>query len=316
MKPREIVAKAWDITTKEAVLRKWGFASAFLQTISNALLFAYQIWVLYSNFILGKDAKFFVFEPLLFKYLPQWAAVSVMVSWITMIVIGWLFPHLAKGAIIGLGAKSYQKEEVKGGLVLAIYNFFPLFAIHQLLVISGLTTVILLGSYSIRYGGAAGFWGLGVVIALWLFSNILEFFWIFAEEAVVIRKEGVKRSISRSFKLVLSHLGHIVFLILLMLIIMLRIIANLLMVILVPAIVLGIGFSLTLLLPPTISYSIAGLIGLVIIFFSSYFFAYLEVFRQTVWTLTYIELCKLKDLDLIEVESAKEAPALGGLAEA
>ena len=88
------------------------------------------------------------------------------------------------------------------------------------------------------------------------------------------------------------------------------------MVILIPAIVIGIGFSLTFLLPTAISYSIAAVIGLVIIFLSSYFFAYLEVFRQTVWTLTYIELCKLKDLDLIEVESAKEAPAAGELMEA
>ena len=300
MTPREIVAKAWAITKNEPVLRKWGFVSAFLQTISNALMFAYQIWLVYSLFILHKPVKFFVFEPLLFKHLPQWPAVSVLLIFITLIVIGWLFPHLAKGAIIGLGAKSYQKEEVKGGLVLAVYNFFPLFAIHQMLVISGFTTVILLSSYSVRYGGIAGSWGMMIIIALWLFSTIMEFFWIFAEEAVVIRKEGVKRSIGKSFKLVLSYLGHVVFLMLLMLIIMMKIIANLLMIIIVPAIVFVIGFYLASLLPSSISYSIGAVTGIVIIFLSSYFFAYLEVFRQTVWTLTYIELSAMKELDIIE----------------
>ena len=316
MKPREIVAKAWDITTQESSIRKWGFASSFLQTLLNAKLFAYQAWLLYSYFILDNPIGFFMFESALLEHLPRWLAVTIIVTFIVMLLIEWLFPHLAKGAIIGLAAKSYQKEDMKGGLVLAVYNFFPLFAIHEMLVISGITTAITLSSLSLRYGGMARFWGVIIVLIVWGCSNVLEFFWIFAEEAVVIKKEGVKRSISRSIKLVLSHLGHVVFLLLLMLIIMLRIIANLLMVILIPAIVIGIGFSLTFLLPTAISYSIGTLVGLIIIFFASYFFAYLEVFRQTVWTLTYIELCKLKDLDLIEVESAKEAPAAGELMEA
>ncbi|MDD3897171.1 MAG: hypothetical protein PHU04_05060 [Candidatus Peribacteraceae bacterium] len=313
MTPREIVAKAWDITTKESLLRRWGFASAFLETMLNAKLFAYQAWLLYSYFILDDPIGFFKFETALLEHLPRWLAVSIIIFFTLLILVEWLFPHFAKGAIIGLAAKSYQKEEVKGGLVLAVYNFFPLFAIHEMLVISGLTTAITLSSLSLRYGGAAGFWGVGIVLAIWLFSNILEFFWIFSEEAVVIRKEGIKRSVSRSCKLVISHLGHIVFLMLLLLFIMLRIIANMFMVILVPGIVIGIGFSLAFLMPPVISYSIGALLGIVIIFFASYFFAYLEVFRQSVWTLTYIELCKLKDLDLIEVESAQEAPSPGEL---
>ena len=313
MTPREIVAKAWAITTKEASLRKWGFASAFLETLLNAKLFAFQAWLLYSYFVLRNPIGFFTFEKILFDNTPRWLAITIYAIFILLLLIEWIFPHFAKGAIIGLGAKSYQKEEVKGGLVLAVYNFFPLFAIHEMLVISGLTTAITLCSLSLRYGGAASFWGVIIVMTVWLFSNIMEFFWIFAEEAVVIRKEGIKRSISRSCKLVISHLGHIVFLLLLMFFIMLRIIANILMVVLIPAIVLGVGFSLTLLLTPIISYSIGALLGVAIIFFASYFFAYLEVFRQTVWTLTYIELCKVKDLDLIEVESAEEAPSPGDL---
>ncbi len=313
MTPREIIAKAWDITTKEAVLRRWGFASAFLETLLNAQVFAYQAWLLYSYFILKDPSGFSIFRSKLLGHMPHWLVITIITIFILLLVVEWLFPHFAKGAIIGLAAKSYQKEEMKGGLVLAVYNFFPLFAIHGMLLISGLTTAISLSSLSLRYGGIAAFWGVGAVIIIWLFSNILEFFWIFSEEAVVIRKEGIKRSISRSCKLVISYLGHVVFLVLLMLFIMLRIVANMLMVILIPGIVIGIGFMLASMMPPVISYSIGVLLGVVIIFFASYFFAYLEVFRQTVWTLTYIELCKLKDLDIIEVESAAEAPSPGDL---
>ena len=34
--------------------------------------------------------------------------------------------------------------------------------------------------------------------------------------------------------------------------------------------------------------------------FASYFLGYVTVFKHTVWTITYIELSKLKELDIIE----------------
>ena len=85
-----------------------------------------------------------------------------------------------------------------------------------------------------------------------------------------------------------------------MFVIILRILANVLMLILIPGIAVGIGFLLTRFMPAVVSYSIATAIALIIITFASYFFAYLEVFRQCVWTITYIELSKLKELDVIE----------------
>ena len=302
MSPREIIAKAWAITRKESQLRKWGFASAFLETLLNAKLFIYQVWFVYSYVVLKDPIGFFTIEAILLEHLPRWLFITIAVFFLLLLVVEWLFPHMARGAIIGLAAKSHKNEEVKGGLVLAIYNFFPIFAIHEFLFLSSITTAVTLASLSIRYGGeVAGPVGVVIIATTWVLMNIIEFFWIFAEEAVVIRKEGIKCSISRSFKLVISYLGHVVFLLLLMLFIFLRIIANLLMVVLVPGIVMGVGFLLTFLIPSqVISYGIATLIGFAIIGLASYLFAYLEVFRQTVWTITYIELNKLKDLDVIE----------------
>jgi len=300
MTPREIIAKAWAITRNEPVLRKWGFASAFLETLLNAKLFMYQAWLIYSFFILKDPIGFFMFESVLFDHLPKWLAISIIVFFVILLIIEWLFPHLAKGAIIGLAAKSHRKEEMKGGLVLAVYNFFPIFALHELLFISGITTAVTLCSLSLRYGAGAAIIGVIIIASLWMISNVLEFFWIFSEEAVVIRKVGVGGAIKKSFKLVISYLGHVVFLMLLMFVIMLRIVANILMVIILPAVVMGVGFVLTLFLPSVISYVLAVILGIGIILAASYFFAYLEVFRQTVWTLTYIELSAMKELDIIE----------------
>ena len=300
MSPREIIAKAWAITVKEGSIRKWGFVSAFVETLHNAKLFAFQAWLLYSYFWLQDPISLLSIGKSLFDNLPTWLVITIYVIFIIVFIIEWLFPHLAKGAIIGLAAKSYNKEDVKGGFVLGLYNFWPIFAIHELLFLSSLTTAITLCSFSLRYGAEASIPGVGIILSLWALANILEFFWIFSEEAVVIRKTGIRGAISKSFKLVISHIGHIVFLFLLLFFIFLRIIANLLMIILVPAIVMGVGVLMAFVIPKVIGYSIAAVLGIVIIFLASYFFAYLEVFRQTVWTLTYIELSKLKELDVIE----------------
>ena len=300
MKPRDIIAKSWAITKKEREIRKWGFAHSLLRTLLNAKLFFYQSWLGYSYFVLKDPIGFMTIEKVIWENLPMWLSILIIGFFILLVIVEMLFPHMAKGAIIGLAAKSYKKEEVKGGLVLGIYNFFPLFAVHEILVLSSFTATVTLCSLSLRYGGAVGPIACALLATIWLFSNILEFFWIFSEEAIVIKKVGIKEGIKQSFKLVISYLGHVVFLFLLLFVILLRIVANLLMIVLVPAIVLSLGLFLATLMPAVVSYTISSILGLTIIGFASYFFAYIEVFRQTVWTITYIELSKLKDLDVIE----------------
>ncbi|MDD3151034.1 MAG: hypothetical protein PHV68_09425 [Candidatus Gastranaerophilales bacterium] len=307
MNPREIVAKAWTITTREDVLRKWGFASAFCETIIKTQFLVYQGWILYSYIILKNHGEFFGTATKALMDLPIWLTILIATFAGLVMILEWLFPHFAKGAIVGLAAKSYRKEEMKGGLVLAVYNFFPLFAVHQLLFVSSITTAITMCSFLLRYGSVAAIPGVIIVLIAWMISNILEFFWVFSEEAIVLRKVGIGAAIRRSCKLVISYLGHIVFIMLLLFVIMLRIIANLLMVIIIPGAVLGIGFLLALFLPPTISYSLAALLGVGIILAASYLFAYLEIFRQTVWTLTFMELDQLKDLDIIDMDGKPAA---------
>ena len=133
-------------------------------------------------------------------------------------------------------------------------------------------------------------------------TNIFRFFLIFGEEAIVIRKKGIGHALKNSLKLVISYLGHVVFLLILGFVISLRIFLNVIMIFLIPGVVIGIGFVLALFLGPLLAYGIGALLGLVILGFASYLFAYIEVFRQNIWTITYLELSSLKDLDIIEEE--------------
>ena len=301
MTPREIVAKSWAITKKERQIRRWGYAAAFAETLLNIKLIIYQVWFLIT-YLQGNPIGFFTLEATIMEHVPLWFFLTFIIILIILILIEWFFPHLARGAIIGLAAKRHNEEEVKGGLVLAVYNFFPIFAVHEIFFLSRITVVITIISLLLRYAGVVAPLAIGVLLLFFLGSLIIRFFCIFAEEAVVIKKTGIGGSLKASFKLVISYLGQVIFLMLLFFIIVLRIILNLVMVILIPGLVIGIGFLLAMFLSKTLSIIIATILGFVLVGIASYFFAYLAVFKQTIWTITFMELSKLKELDVIEIE--------------
>lgn len=299
MNPREIIAKSWAITKKERQLRRWGYTSALLQTLLNTKLLIYQIWF-FISYAQGNPIGFFADVEWLSRHVSMGTLVSIVTIFLILIFIEWLFPHMAAGAIIGLGAKSYKKEEVKGGLVLAIYNFFPIFAVHEMFFLGHLPMVITLSSLLLRYAPGMAAPGIALLTILFIFTNLFRFFLIFGEEAVVIRKRGIGSALKHSLKLVISYLGHVVFLLILGFVISLRIFLNVIMIFLIPGVVIGIGFLLALFLGPVLAYGIGAVLGLLILGFAAYLFAYIEVFRQNIWTITYIELSKLKELDIIE----------------
>jgi hypothetical protein len=303
MTPREIIAQAWAITTREPSLRRWAFTASLLEMLFSLKLISYQMYFAYEHFYAGGEAGFFDIEVYLYNVLPPWLFFTIAIIFILMVVIEFFIPHLCQGAIIGLAAKSFRREEVKGGLVLGLYNFFPIFAIHEFLTLSSFSLLVTMSSLIVRY--VEGFlvrFTIGMAIILFCASLILKFFFSFAEEAVVIHKLGIFAAMGRSFKLIVSHLGKIVFLLLLLFVISLRIIINAIMVILIPGIIVGLGLLLTFILPPVISYSIAALVGIALIIGASYMFAYIHAFKTTVWTLTYLELIKHRDLDMFDDE--------------
>jgi len=300
MSPREIIAEAWAITIREPLLRRWQFTSSLLETLLSVKLIGYQLYFGYNYFFLGEAPGFFDVELLIIKAWPIWLSSTVIGLFILLVLTEFFLPHLCLGAIIGLGAKAHRKEPVKGGLVLGLYNFFPIFTIHEFLTLSSISTFITASSLTLRYvEGPLGRFSIIVMAILFVFSLLLKFLFAFAQESVVIQKMGIFQAIGRSFKLIVSHLGHIVFLLLLLFVISIRILINAMMIVLVPGVIIGLALILTTILPHSVSYGISGIVGLVLIVAASYFFAYLDAFKQTVWTITYMELSKEKDLDVI-----------------
>lgn len=300
MTPREIIAEAWAITTRTPSLRRWAFTSSLLETLLSIKLIGYQAYFIYEFMMRGGEPGFFDIELMLFKILPFWAFALIVGSFLILVIIEFFMPHVCLGAIIGLGAKAFRKEEIKGGLVLGLYNFGAIFAIHEFLTLSGISTIVTVSSLTMRYiKGPIQTWIFMMLTGLFLFSMVLKFFFSFAEEGVVIQKLGILEAIGKSFKLIVSHLGQVVFLLILLFVISLRILINAVMIILLPAVIIGLGLLLALFLPALISYTIAGIVGLALVIAASYMFGYILAFKQTVWTITYLELIQKKDLDVI-----------------
>jgi hypothetical protein len=301
MTPREIIAEAWAITRKEQHLRRWGIASAFFETLRDVELLLYQAYFMYW-YIKGVSVGWLGVEVVLMEHLPFWLFLTITVILIALIPLELFVPTIATGSIIGLAAKAKRGEEVRGGLVLGLYNFFSILEVHGLFVLSGAATLITGVSMMIRYtDGALRVSAIVAFALLWIVGSLFHFFASFSEEAVVIRKKGVFEAVGDSFKLIISHLSHIMFVLLLLFVITLRIIINAVMVLLIPAIAIGLALLLALFLSPAVSYVIAGVVCILLILGASYFFAYLHVFKQTVWTLTYMELSSRKALDEIDL---------------
>ncbi len=302
MTPREIIAEAWAITVREKSLRRWGFAESFCETFLDTKLLAYQVYFIYAYFAEKRVGFFDDFE-WLYNHVPFGLFLSILIGFGLLLAVEWIFPHIAAGAIIGLAAKSHRQEPVKGGLILALYNFLPIFGAHEFFVLASWSTTITLVSIALRYiDGNVKFFMVAVVIAFWLLSSVLKFMASFTEQGIVIKQWNIFQSMGHSFKLLISHLGHIVFLMLLLFIISIRVFINAIVILLIPGIVFGTGFVLVHVLSPLVSYVIAGLLGIILIGVVSYFFGYLHVFRRTVWTLAFLELTRQKDLTVIDVE--------------
>ncbi len=296
--PREIIAQAWAVTTTETQLKHWGFFGSFFEILLDVKLLIYQIYFIYSYFK-GEGGGLFDIEIMLYNSIPFWLFATLITAFILLVIVELFVPSLADGAIIGLTAKAHGKEKVKGGFILALYNFFPILAVHEVFVFSSLSIFITAISIILRYG--AGLTSMMIVVAtvVWIVSNIIKFFSSFTEPGIVIEKLGIFAAGAKSVKLIMGYMPHVMFLAMLLLVISLRIFINTLVIILVPFAILGIGLGLTYVFQPIVSYSIAGITGLVLTLVAAYFFAYLHVFKQAVWTIMYMELIKEKELDKI-----------------
>ena len=122
---------------------------------------------------------------------------------------------------------------------------------------------------------------------------------------IVIDKTPAFRSIIASSRLVLYHWQETFLILLLMFLITLRIIFNILLVFIIPALVIiPAGYIATKTLA-TIGIIFGIILGLIALFFAAYFSGILEVFTSTVWVKTFLSLTTKEE---VSARDAAENP--------
>ncbi len=139
--PREIIAQAWAVTTTEPTLKRWGFFGSFFEILLDIKLIVYQIYFIYSYFK-GEGGGLFDIEIYLYHAVPPVTFWTLIGLFLLLVFIELFVPSLSGGAITGLSAKAHNKEPMTGGLVLAMYNFFPILELHGLFIFSSLSILV------------------------------------------------------------------------------------------------------------------------------------------------------------------------------
>jgi len=255
MTPRDIIARAWTMTLEEKVLWPWGIVTAFAETLQSVQFISLQSWYFYTFIVKGRRVDFRAVGETIIDTFPMWFVILIGITWLLVWSITKLIPTFSKGAIIGLAAKIHNEQDHRGGLVLALYNFIKIAEFHGMFMLANTSLVLWCSSLAIRWLGDQGSI-VATLLALWLLWLLSSFLYLissFAEEGVVIRKHGVFKAVSESMKLFVSHVGHIVFVMILLLVISIRIFVSAIAFVLLPIIVVGIALSLMTFLPKVMS---------------------------------------------------------------
>jgi hypothetical protein len=178
-----------------------------------------------------------------------------------------------------------------------------LFEYHAFIKTFSFIAIITEASFAFRIFGPEPFKVFGWIFLLILVVGLLcTLLFTYSEYYIVIDKQGVFSSIIKSGGLVIRQWHHTLFMLLLMAVIIIRVALNLLVALLVPLLIVGPIFIFTSLTLAKIGVVIGSILGLVVLYFASYFLGVFHVFATAVWTFTFLDLTKedSKAIDLHE----------------
>jgi len=171
-------------------------------------------------------------------------------------------------------------------------RFLQLFEYSLLVKTFGFVGIATEAAFVLRNLGVEAFVGfLGwIFLFFFIIGLFLTLLFTYSEYYIVIDKKGVFNSMLASGGLVIRQLHHTVFMLLLMTIIGLRIVINIVIALLVPALVIAPIFLFASFTLTAIGVVVGAIIGLVALYFGAYFMGVFHIFATAVWTFTFLEL--------------------------
>lgn len=310
MNSRHIIAEAWQFTRENKKLMWWfAFLPSLLTTLIGIFYLIYQFFAFKRSPLFDNAGHSFLSELIgnvlgfLGKHGGLWFPAIITVA--IILIFYSLLPTLLQGSLIQIIAKRKKQQEarISHGFSLGFLVFLPLLEYH--LLIKGFSIVSLLteAAFILRNLGPGALQTLlPVFILAAVIGVILTLLFTYSEFFIVLDKKPVLRSMGRSAKLVILSWQHTFLIAILMMIIGLRIIINIFAVLFVPALlVFSAGFLATVTMT-SIGITIGIILSLIGLFVASYFAGILNVFANSVWTFTFMELMAEKSTQEIMAE--------------
>ena len=302
MNSRHIIADAWHFTRENPKLMWWfAFFPCLLTTLIEIFYLLYQFFAFKHSELFHYDGKSFLAEVIgtSFDFLnvhgDLWVPAIITVS--IVLTLYALLPTLCQGALIQTIAKKKQGEElgIPQGISLGMLAFLPLLEYHLLIKTFSIISLITEAAFVLRNLGPGALTTLlPVFIAVMMIGFVLMLLFTYSEFFIILGKKSPLSAMGQSAKLVVISWQHTFLIAILMLIIGLRVIINIVAVMLVPALLFfSAGFLATISFQ-SLGLIIGAMVSVIGLFVASYFTGVLNVFSNTVWTLTYLELMNEK----------------------
>lgn len=314
MKYRAIIRESWTLTQENKKLIWWfAFVPALLTLLVGMVYMAYQVLSLWNSpYIRSGAAETHFLKDLFVKAFDFYeASPSLAVLGVILVAIVGLayliLPVFTQGALIQLVAhlRAGEPLSIAKGISYGFTRFLQLFEYHLFIKTFSLVSILTEVSFAFRVLGPEPFRIFGWIFLLVIIVGlILTLLVTYSEYYIVIDKTGMFSSVIKSAGLVIRQWHHTLFMLLLMAFIIVRIALNVIAVLLIPALVITPLFLFDNVLFINIGTAVGVVMGLVILYFASYFLGVFHVFTTTVWTFTFLELTHAEENEVNLHEAA------------
>ncbi len=316
MSYRTIIQEAWLYTQQHKKLIYWyGFFPSIFTTAAGVMYLGYQFFAFKKSELFDHAEKSFMNDVIdfIFRYFSEHGDQSVPLIIVAVILglIYLLLPTLTQAAAIQVIARhrNGQEASVGDGIKYGLLSYLPLFEYHTVIKTFGVFTILFESAFVLRNLGLSVFQTLlPIFIIFMIVGVIMSLLFTYADLYIIIDGEPVMKSITKSAKIVVLHWQKTFLIAALMMIIGIRIIIQILLLILVPALVLFAASYMAIGALAQIGVIIAAVVGVLALFFAAYLAGVVDIFSYAVWTYTFLELTQEKELSARDAAlSARDA---------
>lgn len=304
MNYRKLISEAWKYTQANKKLIVWlGFIPSIFTTTAGILYVLYQFFSLKRSPLFDNAAHSFIYDVATFAFKILKGSgplmVPLIVTSVVVAIIYLLLPTLCQGAAIQYIARKRNGQNVTigDGIKYGLLAFLKLFEYHMLVRSFGWAAILSEMTFVLRNTNMNIFrFLLPLFIFIFVIGLIMNLLFTYADLFIVVEEDGVMTSIKRSTKMVFLSWQHTFLITVLMLIIGARIIIQVVMILLVPALIFLTAGYFTTLAIPYLTITIASIVGAGALLLAAYLGGIVNIFAYTVWTFTFLDLIEKQEI--------------------